>query len=226
MDRLKALENTYDTVASQYDGKYQEPIHVMEDDIISEIVSPLVSGGDIHKTPNRVLDVGCGTGHILNLTDIEPDRYLGIDLSQGMLEIANTNHPDHKFMKHNILDGVDTLGRFDVILGIYGIVNYIGIDGLVSMLNRYGESGCKFLMVIYTEHGHKDYEYTSEFRNTYKPSDLRNAFRGEVFVRGFSHVDTGNDMARQLDNLLRYEIEDDEADEYKYMILTNYDFGD
>ena len=137
MDRIRKLEETYDAVASDYDAKYQSPIHTIEDSIIGSLVGRMVADG-------RVLDVGCGTGHLLNLTEIPQDRYLGVDISQGMLTVAESNHPHHTFIKHNILDDMEDRQGFDVILGIYGILNYTGINALQSMLDRFGHQESKF----------------------------------------------------------------------------------
>ncbi|MDQ1339441.1 MAG: hypothetical protein QG567_593 [Campylobacterota bacterium] len=44
----------------------------------------------------RVLEIGCGTGYILN--SVKPSYGVGIDFSSEMINIAKNNHPDYTFM--------------------------------------------------------------------------------------------------------------------------------
>jgi hypothetical protein len=43
--------------------------------------------------PPHVLDLGCGTGRVLDLGLATPDRYAGVDSSQAMLNILVRKHP-------------------------------------------------------------------------------------------------------------------------------------
>ncbi len=65
----------------------------------------------------RVLELGCGTGQLL--AALKPSRGVGIDFSEGMIEIARRNHPDCEFVVGDIEDP-DTIsaleGPFDVIV--------------------------------------------------------------------------------------------------------------
>lgn len=65
----------------------------------------------------RVLDLGCGTGHLL--AALEPSRGVGVDLSPRMVEVARQAHPGLEFVVGDAEDGafVDALGGpFDVIV--------------------------------------------------------------------------------------------------------------
>ena len=53
-----------------------------------------------------VLDVGCGFGDFygfLHERGIEPESYLGIDISDTVLEVATERHPDTTFEHRNLL---------------------------------------------------------------------------------------------------------------------------
>lgn len=55
----------------------------------------LLSFGSIH---GRILDVGCGTGHLLPLTvDADISCYLGVDISPEMIDFARAHHKGEKF---------------------------------------------------------------------------------------------------------------------------------
>ena len=65
----------------------------------------------------RVLDLGCGTGHLL--AALEPSDGVGVDFSASMIEIARENFPNHTFEIGDAEDP-DTIakleGTFDVIV--------------------------------------------------------------------------------------------------------------
>jgi SAM-dependent methyltransferase len=65
----------------------------------------------------RVLDLGCGTGALLN--QLKPSYGVGIDFSEGMVEIARAKHPHLTFI-HADVEALDDLaelkGPFDVIV--------------------------------------------------------------------------------------------------------------
>lgn len=66
----------------------------------------------------EVLDLGCGTGALL--AGLKPKRGVGIDLSEKMVAVARTNHPDLEF-HHGDIENLSTLkrrlsGPFDIII--------------------------------------------------------------------------------------------------------------
>jgi SAM-dependent methyltransferase len=82
----------------------------------------------------RVLEIGCGTGHVL--AGLKPSHGVGIDFSPAMIAEARRLHADLEFRVGDIEDAqfVESLpGPFDVIL----IVDTIGaIDDCQTMLER------------------------------------------------------------------------------------------
>ena len=44
------------------------------------------------KYPPHVLDIGCGTGRVLDLGLVAPERYAGVDESQAMLNVLLKKH--------------------------------------------------------------------------------------------------------------------------------------
>ena len=80
------LETPYDAIASSYDAQHptSEPVA----DALRDAAVTL-SG----EYPPAVLDVGCGTGRILDLGITKPDRYAGVDPSTPMLNQLVRKHP-------------------------------------------------------------------------------------------------------------------------------------
>jgi len=71
----------YDTFANTYEDKRHEGYHVFLDEAEMAVIGPHIAG-------KEVLEVGCGTGLILNRIAKTARRAVGIDLSPGMLEHA------------------------------------------------------------------------------------------------------------------------------------------
>jgi SAM-dependent methyltransferase len=62
---------------------------------------------------SSVLEIGCGTGHILNA--LNPDRGVGIDISLQMIEAAKHQYPHLRFF-HMDAENLEIDGSFDYIL--------------------------------------------------------------------------------------------------------------
>jgi len=55
------------------------------------------------KSGDRILDLGCGNGRLVELFQDKNIEYIGIDNSQKLIEIAREHHPDGNFQ---IFDGL------------------------------------------------------------------------------------------------------------------------
>lgn len=71
----------------------------------------------LHIEPKTILDIGCGPGNsTAQLFRRFPEAdILGIDSSDNMLEKASASYPEMKFKKCFVPDGLEELGRFDLI---------------------------------------------------------------------------------------------------------------
>ena len=56
------IADIYNGVAQCYDKKYLKPIHLIEDKIIGKIIKNSIS-----ENTKKILDIGCGTGHVIKL---------------------------------------------------------------------------------------------------------------------------------------------------------------
>src|SRR3954471_18271601 len=73
---------------------------------------------------SRVLELGCGTGHLL--AALKPSHGVGVDFSAGMIAQARNRHPGLTFLQGDIEDASfmrSLPGPFDVIL----IVDTVGV---------------------------------------------------------------------------------------------------
>jgi SAM-dependent methyltransferase len=84
-----------------------------------------------------LLDVGCGTGgHLVHFAE-EFGRVRGIDLSEGMLDVARRNHPGLP-VERGDMRALRLDGRFDAIACLFAVVgNLSGEDELRATLDSF-----------------------------------------------------------------------------------------
>ena len=86
---LKEVETGYDLVADKFSETRKFFWRGME-----------FIGDDINQG-DKILDYGCGNGRLLNLlsTKIKSSQYVGVDVSQKLIDIAKIKYPNYIFKK-------------------------------------------------------------------------------------------------------------------------------
>ncbi len=79
---IENIENYYDQFSIYYDKKRDNPYHKFIDEETIDIASKYIYGND-------VLEVGCGTGRLLEKMKDKSVKSVGMDLSFGMLGISS-----------------------------------------------------------------------------------------------------------------------------------------
>ena len=107
------IATAYDAIASVYDERH--PISAELATRMREAVDALTGA-----YPPAVLDVGCGTGRVLDLDLTRPDRYAGVDPSTPMLNHLVRKHPGVAgIYPMRIEDALDqrlfTPGQFEIV---------------------------------------------------------------------------------------------------------------
>lgn len=104
----------YNRIAPERDSWRKENLHYHQE--LERIYSFIIPKG------SSVLEIGCGTGHLLNA--VQPARGVGIDFSHEMVSLAHEQFPQYDFI---VMDAEVSLpeGSFD----------YIIISGLVGELS-------------------------------------------------------------------------------------------
>ena len=219
INNFAKIKSIYDNISQEYDDKYKCSTHLIEDKIIGKIISDNVEKNE------TILDIGCGTGHIITLADLNKDKYLGVDISQGMIEDAKEKYPKHKFLQEDITKISFELIKYDVVLAVYGQVNYIGLDAFCNILKGQ-KNNVKYMAVIYADN-HKDYSYTSEHQIQFTPKDIVTEMNAHgIFPRvsGFSYYLENKDMnyETQYGLTINSDLEDDTSKVCKYYVVTNF----
>jgi SAM-dependent methyltransferase len=128
------MTSKYDRIADVYDGLFNDVNSILENHFVTSIIPKC----------GKVLDIGCGTGILLDYLDISPDRYTGIDPSRKMLIWFKEKHPHHLTLhtEFEIFGG----GKFDTILSLFGSPSYINPGALPRISEMLNPGGKYFLM--------------------------------------------------------------------------------
>lgn len=106
----------YDQEASMYDSGYSTALCLAENEIVMAMIAPLLG--------EKVLDVGCGTGILLDYLPVHD--YLGIDISPGMIAFAKEKYPDRLFIVKEMEEAISQMppDSFDSIVALFGPFSY------------------------------------------------------------------------------------------------------
>jgi len=113
------MAELYDAVAENYDNFYSDDECQKENQFIKSLIEGYIPLG-------KTLDIGCGTGLFLDLIKVDPLKYLGIDPSKKMLDVARRKHPQHLFRKAKTTDlSIGWDGVFGNVISLFGSVAYL-----------------------------------------------------------------------------------------------------
>lgn len=103
---------------------------------------------------SQVLDLGCGTGKLLDrLANHFPDlQGIGVDLSPEMLRqarLANRHRPRLIFVRGNAEDLPCGAGQFDAVFNTISFLHYQHPDRVFAEISRVLKPGGKFYLVDY-----------------------------------------------------------------------------
>lgn len=133
----KDVESPYDAISEYYDCWFSEPKYKQEDNELIRLLNPYING--------RTLDIGCGTGILIDLTKISSDNYRGIDSSRLMLDKLKSKHPGYRVLQTRYEDFM--YEGFDTIVSLYGSFNYCNPLSISNILEQLKKGGKYFLML-------------------------------------------------------------------------------
>ena len=109
--------------------------------------------------PKRILDVATGTGDFAfeALSILKPDKIIGVDISQGMLDIAK-----QKITKRNLQDKFEVklgdserlpfeAGEFDAVTVAFGVRNFENLEPGLADINRVLKTGGKAVVLEFSK---------------------------------------------------------------------------
>src|SRR3990167_6119998 len=158
----------YDEIAGKYDEMFGSPEFTDEDKLLFPLIKKEVGLNESH----RVLDIGCGTGLVLEKLDIAPENYLGIDPSIEMIKKAKAKFPKHNFLVSTFED-LHINEKFDVIISTYGSFAYVNPRQFKNVWEFLKDGGKMFLMFYTPEYA--KYVYDVENIKNILPPSFRNS---------------------------------------------------
>jgi ubiquinone/menaquinone biosynthesis C-methylase UbiE len=140
MSRDEATRAYYDDFSRWYERERGRGYHALIDDLEFEIAAPFARG-------RRCLEVGCGTGLILERVAAVASEASGIDLSPGMLEKARERGLDVHEAPATKLPFED--GRFDLVYSFKVLAHVPEIGDALSEMARVCSPGGTVLAEFY-----------------------------------------------------------------------------
>ena len=136
-----SARQAYDTLANVYDSSFTSKTAQAEDDIIYSQLKSFLKY-------SSVLDLGCGTGALLEHLDIEPENYVGIDLSENMIKLAQQKFPNYTFKLGDMANLPLDDAQFDNVVSLYGGISYADPKVFGEVLRILKPKGKFFLMLF------------------------------------------------------------------------------
>ena len=136
---VSGIDTPYDEVATSWDTDH--PAAADEAETVASLLEP-------HRGayPPHVLDLGCGTGRVLDLGLALPARYAAVDSSQAMLNMLVLKHPTvaavYPMDVHDAIESRQfTPGQFDWVFLDYSISLSDVEESFVRTIARYALIG-------------------------------------------------------------------------------------
>lgn len=131
----------YDSEAETYDDRFADARCAEEERAVLSFI----------PDEKEVLDIGCGTG--LYLRYRRPLYYVGIDPSEGMLNVLRRRHPIYAAGTiRTTLEGFSTPRRFPLIVSLFAAMNYVAPPDREAVKRLLAPSGRALL--VYAKRGY------------------------------------------------------------------------
>lgn len=137
------VEEAYNRMANAYDYNFKSFYSLAENKIVFTSLF-------YHFNHGSILDAGCGTGLLLENSLVSPYRYLGVDISEGMLEVAREKFPAYTFLKDDLLKFSSIRSSsIDNYISLFGSISYIeDVEGVINQMTRVLKPGGSFLWML------------------------------------------------------------------------------
>jgi SAM-dependent methyltransferase len=118
---MQTTKPIYDIIANEYDSVFVDNLSRAEDKALVKILKPLVK--QVLVNDGTILDVGSGTGWLLDHIRIPASNYAGFDVSSEMVKRSKSKHKHHKFYEADMKVKWQTKSA-DLICSLWTTANY------------------------------------------------------------------------------------------------------
>jgi trans-aconitate methyltransferase len=183
------------------------------------------------KVDDYVLDAGCGNGRLLDYIKTSPDKYLGIDQSQALVEIAQQLHPEYSFNNFDLQTATLPSQKFSLIFCSAVISHVPGVKERKKVLQSLlaaGKPKARLLISFWKMNDkHKNKIYLNLFKKIIGQYNFplrelvfpwKNA-QGEEVCQRYYHYFTKKSFQREL-KLAGWQIETERDDKHNYWAVA------
>lgn len=160
----------YDQIAAQYDDLFNDSSSKTQDAQVADMLSGMCGS---------IYEVGCGTGLLLDIKNISPKDYQGIDPSRAMLDRFRVKHPSYsqrvsrKAFEESQPRYLDSAN----VVSLYGSISYIMKPYIEMLAQRHRGLFLMFyaqdcMLITYERTGVQMHHFS------YAPSYLASIFKG------------------------------------------------
>lgn len=154
----------YDSLSPTYNRRYQKPDTEPVGDALVVLASSL--GAD------RILEVGCGTGHWLVRLNAVTAPVHGLDASVGMLREARTREASLALVQGTAGRLPYTAGAFDLVYCVNALHHFPDPRAFLAEAYRLLHPGGAVACAGSDPHGHRDGSYTYQYFDGTYATDL------------------------------------------------------
>ncbi|WP_299006138.1 bifunctional demethylmenaquinone methyltransferase/2-methoxy-6-polyprenyl-1,4-benzoquinol methylase UbiE [uncultured Tenacibaculum sp.] len=149
LGKKEQVAKMFDNISEDYDG-LNRVISFGIDVSWRKKVVKLVG----ENNPKQILDIATGTGDLaLMMSQLKPDRIVGLDISEGMLQVGR-----QKVAKANLSNKIEMVvgdsenipfpdNTFDAITVSFGVRNFENLDKGITEILRVLKPGGKFVVL-------------------------------------------------------------------------------
>jgi len=139
---LKTTQKSYDAFSEQYAKTWGKNWQSEDKPWVDEFLSRLLLGGSI-------IDVGCGTGHVLQYCAANQFKVTGVDISEGMLAQAKQQVPQAQLIQMNADSLAFKDDTFDGLISRYVLQHLPQVGQAIAEFCRVLKSGGMAYLVIH-----------------------------------------------------------------------------
>lgn len=167
---LQKVQEYYDNFSHTYEKGRYEGYHLLIDELEVACLNDYIVG-------KKVLECGCGTGLILQCISLLAEEAIGIDLSEGMLQLARNRNLNVKQASVTELPFEDNY--FDVVCSFKVLAHVEDIQKSINEMARVTKPGGALVLEFYNT---KSIRYLVKMLK--KPTSTSKKFTDEdVFTR-------------------------------------------
>ncbi|MDD2681149.1 MAG: class I SAM-dependent methyltransferase [Patescibacteria group bacterium] len=184
------------------------------------------------KESDDVLDAGCGNGRLLDYVKTSPDKYLGIDQSQALVERAQQLHPEYSFKSFDLTESDLPSQKFSLIFCSAVLSHIPGKRARIKVLQDLlstGKTGSRLLISFWKMNGkYKNKIYLNFLKkiigqHRFPVRELvfpwKNA-QGEEICQRYYHSFTKSSFRKEI-SLAGWKIEEERDDKHNYWLMAS-----